>query len=459
MPGVGPVDGDVDDRPNTVAVMVGDVLLPHELAVAHQNGVPVDLGADTVSADLLNIRHPAAVDLPAIGPLQAFADGVAGSALRQSGVLHQLLVLHLMMVDAVDLKHALGQGAGLVKDHRFGLGQSLQIVRALYQYAGVAGPADAGKEAERDADDQSAGTAGHQEGEGPVDPDAPAGGQAQKERPGQRDQDGQGQGGETHSGGIHPGEPGDEVLRPRLAGGGVLHQVQDLGHRGLAEFPGGTDFQQPGHVDAAADDLVPLPDLPGQGLAGEGGGIQGGGALHHSAVDRNLLAGLDHNNGADGHLVRVYLLQLPVLFHVGVVRADVHQLTDVPAAPAYCIALEPLADLIEQHDGDGLGVIPAPLVQGQGNGAHSGHGHQEVLVEHLAVLDALQGLSQDVVTCDQIGDQVQPKPHPACDGENMQDSQQGRRCQNADQHDFLLFIHEVHFRSEPLRAADNSINV
>ena len=76
--------------------------------------------------------------------------------------------------------------------------------------------------------------------------------------------------------------------------------VQDLGHRGLAEFPGGTDFQQPGHVDAAADDLVPLPDLPGQGLAGEGGFVGGQVvACQQSAVGHDLVARFDEQDVAD----------------------------------------------------------------------------------------------------------------------------------------------------------------
>ena len=131
MSGILPADGHVDDGAYAVTGDVRHAQPVHQLVVAGGYLHAVHFGDDAAAADLLNIRHPAAVDLPAIGPLQAFADGVAGSALRQSGVLHQLLVLHLMMVDAVDLKHALGQGAGLVKDHRFGLGQSLQIVRAL----------------------------------------------------------------------------------------------------------------------------------------------------------------------------------------------------------------------------------------------------------------------------------------------------------------------------------------
>ena len=58
---------------------------------------------------------------------------------------------------AVTLKHALGQGAGLVKDHELRVGQRLQIVAALDQNALAGGAADAAEEAQGHGDDQRAG--------------------------------------------------------------------------------------------------------------------------------------------------------------------------------------------------------------------------------------------------------------------------------------------------------------
>ena len=51
------------------------------------------------------------------------------------------------MVDRIDFKDALGQGAGFVKDHISGLGQGFQIVGSLYQDAFPAGAADSRKKA------------------------------------------------------------------------------------------------------------------------------------------------------------------------------------------------------------------------------------------------------------------------------------------------------------------------
>ena len=49
----------------------------------------------------------------------------------------------------------------------------------------------------------------------------------------------------------------------------------------------------------------------------------------------------------------------------------------------------------------------ALAVTAQGQGAHSGDGHQKILVKDLTVHNAQHGLAQDVVADDQIGDQIQ----------------------------------------------------
>ena len=70
-------------------------------------------------------------------------------------------------------------------------------------------------------------------------------------------------GGHHHSGGVPPGEAGDELLLLGLLGGGVLHQVQDLGHGGVVVLLGGPDPQHPGEVDTARDHVVTGGDVPG----------------------------------------------------------------------------------------------------------------------------------------------------------------------------------------------------
>ena len=438
--GVLAVQGQVDDGAHTVAVVPGDAQLLHELVVAHGHGDAVHLGHHAVAAELLDIRDPLAVNGAAVGPLQALADGVGGGALRQGGVFQHLFPGKLIVVDAGDVEHALGQSAGFVKHHGFGFGQGFQIVGALDEDSLVAGAAQARKEAQGNADHQGAGAADHQEGQGAVQPGAPVAVKPRQQTQHRR-QHRQGQGRPAHGGGIHPCELGDEVLRLGLVGAGIFHQLQDFGHGGLAEGPGGADLQHASHVDAAADDLVAAGDVPGQALAGEGGGVQGGGPLQHHAVQRDLLAGLDHDDGPHGHIVRVHLGQLSVLLDVGIVGADVHQCGDVPAALAHGVALEQLTDLIEQHHGHGLHEVAAFLVKRQADGAHGGHSHQEVLVEHLAPEDALAGLAEDIIADDQIRRQIQQRPGQAPDGKQPDGQDQHRRDDDAAEHLFLLLGH------------------
>ena len=86
--------------------------------------------------------------------------------------------------------------------------------------------------------------------------------------------------------------------------------------------------------------------LPGQAFAGEGAGVQRRCAFHNHAVNGHLFSGLHHDDAAHFHFIRVYLLQLAISLNISVVRPDIHELADVPAAPAHGVALEPLADLV-----------------------------------------------------------------------------------------------------------------
>ena len=438
--GVLAVHGHVDDGADAVTVVVGDAKLRHELAVAGGNGYAVHHGGDAVAAELLHLRDAAAVDGPAVGLLQALADGVGGGAFGQRRVFQQLGLVHFIVMDGRDLEHAPGQGAGLVKHHALHLRQRFQIVGALDKDALLAGTSDTGKKAQGDADHQRTGAAGDEERQGAVDPLLPLAVHT-AHQPDHRRQHRQCQRTVAHGGGVDAGELGDEVLGAGLAGAGVLHQLQDLGHGGLAEGLGGADLQQAGHVDAAADDLVALAGVPGQALAGKGAGVQGGGALGDDAVDGHLLAGLHHDDRADSHLIGIDLHQSAVLLDIGVVRADVHQGADVFAALAHGVALEQLADLVEQHDGDSLVVVAALFVDGQRKSADGGHGHQEVLVEYPAVEDALPSLLHDVVADDDVCRQIQRQPQPAGDGDKVQGHQHHRRDEDAEQHLFLLLCH------------------
>ena len=197
------------------------------------------------------------VDVLAVGALDAQGDGVLGPALGQRGGFHAAAssVTPSAGVDARDLKGALGQGAGLIKHHDAGAGQLFQIGGALDEDAAGGSAADAAEEAQRDGDDQRAGAADDQEGQGAVDPVAKAGGLAHEQQHDRR-QNGQRQCAVADGGGVDAGKAGDEVLGAGLLHAGIFHQVENFGDGGFAELLGGAHLQQAGHVHAAADDLV-----------------------------------------------------------------------------------------------------------------------------------------------------------------------------------------------------------
>ena len=344
---------------------------------------------------LVYLPGAAGIQRLAPGGPQALGDGMAGPALGQGGGLQQgVLSEALGREHAGHLEHALGQGAGLVEHDGFYLGQRFQIVAALDQDAAAGSAADAAEEGEGNADDQRTGAADDQEGERTAHPDAPLAGE-------QVGQDGQSRRADADGGGIIPGELGDEVFRLGLFQAGVFHQLQNAGHGGLAE---GLGYLHPQHlvlVHAAGDHIVAGTYPAGAALAGEGAGVDGAAALQHNAVQGDFFAGADQDHVAHGHGVRVHLLHAFTGLQVGVIGADVHQGGDVFPALAHRVALEQLADLVEQHNGGGLPV----LLQGQR--AHGGDGHEEVLVEDLALHHAQEGLAQHVIADDQIGNEIQ----------------------------------------------------
>ena len=152
------------------------------------------------------------VDVLAVSSLDAQGDGVLRPALGQRSGFHEAVFgTALRGIDLGDFEGALRQGAGLIKDDDAGIGQLFQIGRALDEDAAGGSAADAAEEAQRDGDDQCAGAADDEEGEGAVDPVAEAGGLAHQQQNDGRNE-GQRQRAVADRRGIHPGKAGDEVL-------------------------------------------------------------------------------------------------------------------------------------------------------------------------------------------------------------------------------------------------------
>ena len=96
--------------------------------------------------------------------------------------------------------------------------------------------------------------------------------------------------------------------------------------------------------------------------------------------------------------------------HVG---TYVHQVADALAALPFGIALEQFAYLEEQHDEDSLGKLRLSSRQEtDGECPQRGYRHEEMLVEGIALQQALSGLFQRVVTHQQVGNQVDEQQLP-----------------------------------------------
>ena len=77
-------------------------------------------------------------------------------------------------------------------------------------------------------------------------------------------------------------------------------ELDDPGERRVAADPRGAHHERAGRVERRADDLGARPDLDRDRLAGQHAGVDRRRALDDDAVDRDLLAGPDPQQVADG---------------------------------------------------------------------------------------------------------------------------------------------------------------
>ena len=180
-------------------------------------------------------------------------------------------------------------------------------------------------------------------------------------------------------------------------------------------------------------------------------GVEGGTALYDNAVDGHLFTRLDNDDGAHFHLIGVHLFQLTIHFDVGIVRTDIHEFADVLAAPSHGIALEQFADLIEQHNGNGFGIVAA-VGEADDNGAHGGNCHEEVLIEDLTVPDAQDSLPENIIAHDEIGHHVEGEPDKTGDRYKVQRHHQHGGNNDPPEHFFLLFVHRGNPFFDPVGA-------
>ena len=222
-----------------------------------------------------------------------------------------------------------------------------------------------------------------------------------------------------------------------------IHQVQDLRGRGLAERLRRADPEHARQVHAAREDFVVRADAPGHAFAREGDRVQVRAAFQDDTVHGHLLTGLDddylafrHGFGGDRH-------EGAVPFHMGRIGPDVHQMCDRFPAAAFRDAFEQFSHLEEQHHEHRLGKLRRGARQeADGECAQRGDGHEEVLVQGLAVRERLGCLRQGLPADDQVRDQVNQEIGPYRPirfllDDDRRDKQYGREC---DLDDALLHL-------------------
>ena len=338
-------------------------------------------------------------------------------------------------MDTCYFEYTLGQSTGLVKYDVFCLGQSLQIVGAFDQDTCVAGPADSGKETQRDTDHKCTRAADYKEGQCTVDPLAPHCRIVKDHKVYNRRQDCKCERTVADCRGIIAGKFGDKVFGSGFTGTGFLDQFQDLGNGRFIKFFGCSDLEHACHVDAAADDLITWFCTSRKTFTCQCTGIEGCGSFYDHTVERDFFTWLYDDDGTDLNFIRVNFFQFTIVFDIGVVRADIHQFGDVAAALADRIALEKLADLVEQHNGCAFFVIL------QKDCSDSCYCHQEVLVKYLFVADSLECFDQDIIADHKIWDHVKCKFQIAVNWKHGQYCDQYESYDDAGQHFFLLFVH------------------
>ena len=395
--GVRAVDQHVQNRADDLAIGSVDTGRGKHLGVADDDVLAVDGCRYAMTRVVGGVAHALGVDLALVGGTYGLSDGVVGERLGKGRDLEErLLGIAGLGVHRDDREGAVGERAGLVEDDGVNVGKRLEVVGALDEHAQLGRAADAAKEAERHTDYQRARAADDEEGQAAQDPVGPStGDQTAAER---EHRCGAGDGGR-----VDACEARDEVLGARLLFAGVFHELQDAADGGLAKRFGGAHADKARHVDAAADDIVSGLGRTGDRLAGEGGGVELRLALDDDTVDGHALAGLDHDDSADGDVIGKDLLERAVgLLDVGVVGRDVHHGTDRFAALAHGVGLEQLADLVEQHDGGAFGHVRVGVgEEHHGKCADGCDCHEKALIEGLAAADVVERLLQHVVTGDQ----------------------------------------------------------
>ena len=317
--------------------------------------------------------------------------------------------------DARHTEVALGERACLVKDNGVRAGERVEIGAALDEEPRTGCRAEPREEGERDGDDEGAGAGDDEEGQCTIDP---------RREDVSRDegrQDSDAESGAYDDGGIDARKARDERLRPRLFIRRLLHEIQNARRSGLRIGSCDADGQRARDVDAAAEERISRMHGARQGLSRERSGVERALACGHRSVERYAFPRIDADHAADGDRLGMYDFLAPVHEDARRVGADVHERRDGAACALDGTILQELTELIEQHDGGGLGIVA------EREGAERGGAHEKVLAKDMPPPQIYGGAPEHIGTDEDIRCEKENGARRPLAAEHTEEKEQGCR--------------------------------
>ena len=295
---------------------------------------------------------------------------------------------------ADDIRHlgpALRDGAGLIQNNDIRFAGLLQRDGGLEEYAVFGAYAVADHNGNRSGKAQGAGAADDQNGDASC--------QRKGEFPAQQQPD---NGGDDrngdHRGHKHTGNPVRDLGNGGLGSRRVGDHFDDLGKGGVRTYAACPAAEKAGLVESGGRHAVAGAFVHGDALAGQGGFVDGTGALQNNAVHRDALAGTHYKDIVLLHLLDGNGHFLPTPDQRGGLGGQIHQTLQRVCGLAFGASLQHLAHGNQSQDhGGGLkielvhighdpGHIPAELGIGHGEqcvdapykGRHGAKGYQGI---------------------------------------------------------------------------------
>ncbi len=167
------VNRHMNNRTGLLTRMPGSTDILHELFIADVNNLSIDMSPHAASSNLFYIFDLAVICLVFIGIAQRSGDWMHREAFNMSRQMQEFLRIDFFRMNGCDFKNTFCQSTRLIKDNGIYFREGLQIIGTLDEHALAARTANAGKERQRNANDERTGAADDEKGQGTVNPCAP----------------------------------------------------------------------------------------------------------------------------------------------------------------------------------------------------------------------------------------------------------------------------------------------